>query len=363
MQSVLSYFREYFDPTGSAPLANHSTGQIAQHLHRLLARSGPVAYLDDRDRPCGLAADLYVGHFWAFAEIAAANDFATQIAFYPVSDPSETRRLLCGLADDFGVPAPLWDLPPPSFDHERTMELADLVLVTGNSYTMSTFPARWRAKLRLVNYSVDAGVFGRQMAVERRGDLCYVATHCGLRKGFLDVLRVWETVAAGGARLHVVGRLDPPFDDLLRRHDPGSIVYHGWLDSDSDAYLRLLQACRFAYIPTWSEGQMGTLLEAVHAGCIPITTPASGLDDHVLAHAVVVQPRDLVGQRAAIEAALAWSEAACEQRRGQLRQAVQRYQTWDVFTRAVEATIEEARRAPAAAERSWGPADEARHAG
>jgi glycosyltransferase involved in cell wall biosynthesis len=234
---------------------------------------------------------------------------------------------------------PDWDLPPAEFDHVATMDAADVVLLVGNRATVETFPTRWHDKIRLVNYGVDPALWARPVASERRREFVYAATTCGLRKGFLDVLDVWSGIGAEEATLHVVGRLEPPYDRLLEAANTGSIVAHGWVDSDSDDYLALLRSCRFAYIPTWVEGQMGTLLETVQAGCVPITTRASGLDDAVLAEAVVVEPRDPVGQRAAIDAVLGWSDAQYRERQAAIASAARQHHNWDVFDRQVSEAL------------------------
>ena len=342
---MLSYFRSYFDPDRRARFANHSTGLIARHLYELLSQHGPVDYFGSKERPQGLEADLFIGHFWAFAELCERNNFATKIAFYSVSDPVETRRLLAPLAERFHVPMPDWDLPPPTFDHARTMELADLVFVVGNSYTLQTFPERWRSKIVLLNYSIDPHVFdlalrsGLTPAAEARNEFCYVATHCGLRKGFVDVLDVWSGIDPSTTRLHVIGNISPPFDRMLAEANNGSIVYHGWIDSDSSHYQRIIRRCRFAHVPTYSEGQMGTLLELIHSGCVPITTPASGVDDEVLSQCVVVEPLDVDGQRAAVLEALSWSPEEYARRRLRLLDATTRHQTWQSFDTRVQNAI------------------------
>ena len=338
-RSVLSYFRSYFDPDGRARFANHSTGLIARHLYELLSQHGPVDYFGSKERPEGIEADLFIGHFWAFAELCERNNFTTKIAFYSVSDPVETRRLLAPLAQRFHVPMPDWDLPPPSFDHARTMELADLVFVVGNSYTLQTFPECWRSKIVLLNYSIDHDVFDVPFRSEGRNDFCYVATHCGLRKGFVDVLDVWSGIDPSTARLHVIGNISPPFDRMLAEANNGSLVYHGWIESDSPRYQRIIRGCRFAHVPTYSEGQMGTLLELIHSGCVPITTAASGVDDEVLSQCVVVEPLDVDGQRAAIREALSWSPEEYARRRLRLLDATARHQTWDSFDARVQNAI------------------------
>jgi hypothetical protein len=216
---------------------------------------------------------------------------------YVLSDPARARQDLEREAKRRGVPMPDWDLPPPDFDHDATLEAADVVLLVGNRFTLETFPAQWQHKIRLVNYSIDPDLWRRPIAVERR----------------------------------------PAF--VLAEANTGSIVAHGWIDSARDEYLALLRSCRFAFVPTWVEGQMGTLLEAVHAGCVPVTTRASGLDDRVLAHGVVVEARDARGQRTAVDEVLSWSDAEYGRRQAAVVSAVERHHNWEVFARQVSDAV------------------------
>jgi glycosyltransferase involved in cell wall biosynthesis len=336
--SVLSYWRDYFDPDRPATGRNHSTGLIASGLYRLLSGLGPVEYYDHGDRPRDLVADLFVGHFWSFAAMCRANRFRRRVAVYVLSDPAAARALLTGAAARNRVPMCDWDLPPASFDHEETMALADQVLVCGNGHTLASFPPRWQPKVRLFNYGLDPDLWSEASpdgAAPAGRDFVYVATHCGLRKGFLDVIATWAGIPPERARLHVIGHLDPPYDALLAEVNPGSVTVHGWVDSRSERYRALLGACRYAYIPTWVEGQMGTLLEAIFAGCVPLTTAASGIDDDVLRHGLLVEPMDPDQHRAAIDTALAWTPGDYAARRAALLAAARRHHNWARFDQQV----------------------------
>jgi hypothetical protein len=86
---------------------------------------------------------------------------------------------------------------------------------------------------------------------------------------------------------------------------------------------------------------VGTLLEAVQQGCVPITTRASGLDDALLEGCVLIEPRDVDGQRRAIRAALAWSDDEFLGRRRCLAEVMARRHTWAGFEAAVEALLDE----------------------
>ncbi|HTU45933.1 MAG TPA: glycosyltransferase [Bryobacteraceae bacterium] len=341
MHSVLSYFDSYFKPGNAAPLCNHSAGQIASHLYDVLSELGPVTYLDAEDRPTGLFSDLFVGHFWNYLEIAKRNRFRKRIAFYAVSDPDLRRDLLHSLAARFNVPLPDWDFPPIYFDHPATMRDADLVLLVGNSFTLETFAPEYRDKIRLLNYSVDTSLYTGTAAAPKYNDFCYVATQCGLRKGFMDVLMTWSGLDVRGSLLHVIGGIEPPWDNLLERFNDGNIVYHGWIDSHSPQYADLVGRCRFAYIPTYEEGQMGSLLEAMHCGCVPITTRASGIDDHILAHCVVIEPLNIAQQKEAILNVISWSAEEYRNRQRAIAEALNAFQNWNVFSSSVKSALAE----------------------
>lgn len=329
---MLSYWRDYFTPGQRARLADHSSGLIAARLHRLLDNFGPVQYFDHGERPRGIHAKLLVGHFWSFESMCRANEFDAKVAVYVLSDPSAARQQLAEAAARFAVPMPTWDLPPAEFDHEATMELADLVLLCGNQYTLETFPPRWRDKIQVFNYSLDEQKWASPpWAARPPRDFVYVATHCGLRKGFLDVIATWSAIAPEVARLHVVGRLESPYDRLLAEANTGSVIVHGWIDSSSREYRDLLRSFRYAYIPTWVEGQMGTMLEAIFAGCVPITTRACGVDDEVLARCLLVEAMRPEQHRSVIEEVVRWSDEEWRARSADLQRIARRRHNWRSF--------------------------------
>jgi glycosyltransferase involved in cell wall biosynthesis len=338
--SVLSYWRDYFSPDHRAQFADHSTGLIASRLYSLLGALGPVAYFDHAERPSRIRANLFVGHFWSFEAMCRANEFDKKVAVYVLSDPSVARKQLAEAATRYAVPMPAWDLPPEEFDHHATMELADLVLLCGNQWTLDTFPERWRDKIRLFNYSLDERQWPTPPLTRRSpNEFVYVASDCGLRKGFLDVINTWSTISPDVARLHVVGRLASPYDRLLAETNTGSVIVHGWIDSSSKEYRDLLRSCRFAYIPTWIEGQMGTMLEVLFAGCIPITTRASGVDDEVLDQCLIVDAGRPDEHRAMIHDVVEWRFHQWAGRSEELQRTARRRHSWTSFDREVGAAL------------------------
>ncbi len=284
-------------------------------------------------------ADVFVGHFWDFAHVARDNEFARQVAVYVLSDPLRAAALLREAAERYEVPFPDWDLPPKEFDHDTTMELADAVLLVGNTTTLNTFDARWHSKIMLVNYAPGLTRWPRPSPRERRREFVYSATTCGLRKGFLDVIETWRDISAAETHLHVVGRIEEPYRARLAASGARAVTTYGWIPSSSTRYRELLSSCRYAYIPTWVEGQMGTALEAIAAGCVPLTTRASGVDDRVLDHCVIVEPGQPEQHREAIAAALAWTETQYRERQAALIESMERFHTWSGFDERVRKVV------------------------
>jgi hypothetical protein len=339
IRSILSYWSDYFSPQGRAARPGHSTGWIAERLYRVLGERGSVDYWDYAQRPVGTAADAFVGHFWAFADLCRRNEFERQIAVYVLSNPVRAAMLLQEAAARYGVPFPAWDLPPDDFDHERTMELADAVILVGNRTTLETFDARWHSKIKLVNYAPGPFSWSWTDTVQRRSEFVYSATTCGLRKGFLDVIDTWRSIPASATQLHVVGQIEEPYRGRLASSGAQSVKTYGWIPSNSWRYHELLSSCRFAYIPTWVEGQMGTMLEVIAAGCVPITTRASGVDDRVLEHCIVVEPGRPEQHRNEIAKMLTWSQDEFRDRQAALSEAMVRLHTWSGFDERVRKVV------------------------
>lgn len=298
-----------------------------------------VEYWDVAERPVGTAADVFVGHFWSFADLCRTNHFDRQVAFYVLSDPVRAAAFLREAAEQYGVPFPDWDLPPDGFDHEATMELADAVILVGNSATLATFDDRWHPKITLVNYSPGLTSWPNGHSAVRRSEFVYAAATCGLRKGFLDVIETWGSILSEGTQLHVIGRIDDPYRERLAASGATRVTVHGWIPSTSRRYHELLESCRYAYIPTWVEGQMGTVLEVIAAGCVPITTRASGVDDRVLEHCVVVEPGQPEQHRHKIAEVLAWTESEFRDRQVALAECMASLHTWRGFDERVRKVV------------------------
>ncbi|MGC2168917.1 MAG: hypothetical protein WA580_07435, partial [Acidimicrobiales bacterium] len=80
-------------------------------------------------------------------------------------------------------------------------------------------------------------------------------------------------------------------------------------------------------------------LEVIAAGCIPITTRASGIDDRLLEQCVVVEPGQPEQHRNEIAKMLEWSETEYRDRQVVLSECLERRHTWAGFDERVRKVV------------------------
>ena len=76
---------------------------------------------------------------------------------------------------------------------------------------------------------------------------------------------------------------------------------------------------------------MGTMLEVLFAGCVPITTRACGVDDEVLDECLIVEPMQPDEHRALIEEVVTWSFDEWQVRSEDLQRIARRRHSWTSF--------------------------------
>ena len=110
------------------------------------------------------------------------------------------------------------------------------------------------------------------------------------RKGFQHLIRAVSREDVG-FDVHICG--DGPMRDELTRMAIASktkIVFHGWLNNESDAYLNLLGSASIYVLASAQENNSISLLEAMSVGCATITTTAPGCRETLGDAGILVRP-------------------------------------------------------------------------
>lgn len=143
-------------------------------------------------------------------------------------------------------------------------------------------------KLLLIPNGIDSNTF-----LPRKKQNIIVSTGRLLpRKGFQYLI---EAVSGEdiGYEVHICG--DGPMMPRLRemaKLSKTKIVFHGWLNSDSEEYKDLLGSAAIYCLCSLRENSSVALLEGMSAGCAVVTTNVSGCKETIGDAGVMVPPQD-----------------------------------------------------------------------
>ena len=185
------------------------------------------------------------------------------------------------------------------YNNTLNKDTADKILLVGNSVTKSTFGKNYQDKLVSLNYSSYFDIFKTDqfMKNEKTIDFIHVSSYLDIRKGFLQLLRVWDRLSTenNSIIINIIGTPESLYwEDKIKDYQQthNNLKYWGWIDSTDDKYKQIIETCKYAFITPIEEGQVGCLLDIISLGCIPIVTSCVGIDDEVLKHCYVVDIND-----------------------------------------------------------------------
>jgi glycosyltransferase involved in cell wall biosynthesis len=154
-------------------------------------------------------------------------------------------------------------------------------------------------KIALIPYGIDAERFN-PFAIKQKRIL--VVTRMLERKGVQYLLKALEEFTVDYS-VHIVG--DGPFLTTLQKlinNVRVKIKFWGWLDNRSNKLKELYETSSIFVLPSEAENFSVALMEAMAAGLAIITTKETGCAEVVGETAVLVEPKNPEGIRAALNA-------------------------------------------------------------
>jgi glycosyltransferase involved in cell wall biosynthesis len=289
---LLSYSLPHFDPSKEPEEHQYwgsSASVLARTLYGLLSELGDVTYTDGSSfqQHEGKEFDLFVGIDNHFADILATCQIKKSIYWAVNMHPAARNRLLRdfiqaeGLGDEALAD---WDLVD-EVATGKALKACDFIICVGslaayNSYVQEGIP---KTKIKMVNYGVGSS---SKRPARRPGPkrFVYTSSEVGLRKGF-DIVRALfseREFEKKDFHLHIVGKPTNSFYNrqlsMLGKKLGNKLTYHGWVDSNTDEYQKLLQDADFLVFPALEEGQAGSVLDAIRQGAVPILSAHTGVD-------------------------------------------------------------------------------------
>lgn len=147
--------------------------------------------------------------------------------------------------------------------------------------------------IKVIPNGVNLDRFGKFLNMPKK-NMIFVATRLVPRKGVQYVLKALENIKVANINdweFHIAG--DGPYLVELKRLARNSkmkVVFHGWLNDDSDEYRRLYSEAKIYVLPSKSENSSISLLEAMLCRSAIITTNVTGCPETVEDTAILVDP-------------------------------------------------------------------------
>lgn len=163
----------------------------------------------------------------------------------------------------------------------RSAEVADELTVLGNEFTVSSFAFARKKVTRIPISSAYEFDFPRERNMARaKRCFLWMGSYGMALKGLDLVLEAFESMP--DFHLTVCGRpeKEPDFYNLYRRQLEGvpHIRFHGWLNMESEEFLRIRETHAAIVYPSASEGGAGSVIHAMHGGLTPICTAEASVD-------------------------------------------------------------------------------------
>lgn len=158
--------------------------------------------------------------------------------------------------------------------------LSDALIVIGNEWTKSTYTKYTNRDVYSINATAlindSVKIIKRDIKKTKKNFLWFGGS--GLVHKGLDLCLEYFSENKD-LTLHVCGRMEDDFKEVFQNYfEKENIIFHGFIDVKSKKFIDIVSECSFTILPTCSEGQATSLLTAMGAGLIPISTIYSGVD-------------------------------------------------------------------------------------
>lgn len=292
MKILLSYSKRHYNPLLLQEEHRYwgSSAQVlACALYEILSLYGDVEYVDQTEFESisGKEYELYIGIVGNYQQFSKRIKAKRRVLFavnnHPVKQYELLHEIVGSLKREVGE---LHISENHLANFSNILNSVDYVMGVGNNFTMQSFldagfPLR---KCKFFNYGIQEKIL--PVAKNNTGPIIfsYIVSDIGLRKGFDIIHELFTDTSIQHIDfvLHIAGGISnqqysSKLDDILDKLK-GKAHFYGWLQHSSTEYIRLMSETDIMLCPSLEEGQVGTLVEAMAHGIIPMGTDRCGID-------------------------------------------------------------------------------------
>ncbi len=341
---VLSYSEFHYTPGVPSEFEYTSAAQLAKHLYQTLSGLGRVSYGDQLQFT--RAHLLFTINNWQRCQTVTADK---TILFPTVAHLRYTTDILkrySRLLNLFGERIDRLDSEEVLKGFEAGLERADVILLIGNQTIEDTYLHYGISNNKIItmNYGIDRSVFTAQKRIFDKITFIYPVTNKTLRKGYPFLIKAWEVIQERYDNVELILVGETGGGDSIIEALPAGVMNYGYYKCGSHEHIELLNQAHYVIFPSLSEGQAGSLLEAMACGCVPIVTRQSGIDaEHYSGY--VIEPLDDSLSDTIVEiVSRVISEHACDDwmsRSVETIKSIQVNNNWDDFCRNIKSICQQ----------------------
>lgn len=296
MRIIFCFSLEHFNPNLSESKHLYwgsSSNILARSLFKILSELGELVYTDLRgiEKYKHEKFDLAIGTINGFKKLTQTVDARINVIFNAQMHPIERNLIFLKFINENKLARyNLFDFRSISsmFSEIAGIKKANFLLGVGNFVTQNSFIKYGvdRNKIKFINYGILNKDVNINTIIKRYPiiDFIYFATEVGMRKGFDLLFEIFSNLSIGkyDFKLHIVGALNHPVYiekmDTLKCKLNDKIIFHGWINSDTDEYEEILANTDVLLFPSLEEGQAGTVIDSIRQGVIPLLSRNTGVD-------------------------------------------------------------------------------------
>lgn len=173
-------------------------------------------------------------------------------------------------------------MPRRQYRTTRAIEYADCATVLGNKFTQDTYAYAKKQLYQIPLSTTTRFAFPERNYSEAKNSFIWMGGGGAALKGLDVTLEAFAKMP--DKKLFICGGVssERDFEKAFWKelYETPNISYLGRVDVAGEQFKKLAQSCAFVVYPSTSEGQSGAIIQAMHAGLVPLISYETGVDVH-----------------------------------------------------------------------------------
>lgn len=240
-------------------------------------------YLSNSEIP-SIKFDIVFGHEPNFVRAALLNPGSLKVHYVPGAYIDHRNGQIIKITDyvnqtyHSSIPyRRLLEYENPSHSSKYAYELADKILMIGSKFTIGTFPSHLHSKIVTIHQSTQLTHKIGAIQYSPANEYFFMGSGGNLLKGISLLVEYFSSHP--DYMIHIVGPIEEDVKEALHGLLTPNIIFHGYVDVNSEEMIKIMERCNFIIYPSGSEGMPGAVLNSMKNGLIPIVTQWAAFDE------------------------------------------------------------------------------------